>query len=79
MIIEILFEYKEKLKAYPPSMYDTYHGEYSDNELRVNYAYYHYIIWFFVVVILIGMIIMISLNISLPRGYFWSILYGPSV
>jgi len=71
-----LKKHKEKLKAYPPSMYDTYHGEYSDNELRVNYAYYHYIVWFFIVIILISAITMTMLNIPYPlMRWPWSLIY----
>ena len=74
--IDELKKHKEKLKAYPPSMYDTYHGEYSDNELRVNYAYYHYIVWFFIVIILISAITMTMLNIPYPlMRWPWSLIY----
>ena len=52
-----------------------YRGEYADNQLRINYAYYHYIIWFIVVVVLISAITMISLNFPFPTGFFWSLLY----
>jgi hypothetical protein len=41
-------------------------GEYADNKLRVNYAYYHYLIWIIIVLILISGIILLQNGIKLP-------------
>jgi len=42
-------------------------GEYADNELRVNYAYYHYLLWIVLSVVLIGGISLLWLNIEVPE------------
>lgn len=45
-------------------------GEYADNELRVNYAYYHYLLWFILAAILFGGIVLLGLNVEVP-GWPW--------
>ena len=45
-------------------------GEYADNELRVNYAYYHYLLWFLLAAILLGGIVLLGLNVEVP-GWPW--------
>ena len=41
-------------------------GEYADNKLRVNYAYYHYILWSILVLIIIAGIVLLQSGIKLP-------------
>lgn len=41
-------------------------GEYADNQLRVNYAYYHYILWAILVLILIAGIVLVQTGVKLP-------------
>jgi len=74
--ISELKEHKNKLNSASPTMETTYHGNYSDNGLRVNYAYYHYIVWFLIVIILISAITMTMLNIPYPfMRWPWSLGY----
>ena len=73
--INELKTHQAKLKKNQPII-NTYSGEFSDNELRVNYAYYHYIIWFLIVVFVIMMITMTALNVPNPLlKWPWSILF----
>ena len=44
-------------------------GEYADNELRVNYAYWHYILWLVLATIFLGGIALISFNVQLPQVF----------
>ena len=44
------------------------HGEYSDNKLRVQHAYYSYILWFCVVVIMACGIGALSAGVPMPTS-----------
>ena len=44
------------------------HGEFADTKIRVNHAYYSYILWFIVVVLIGCGIIAISMDISMPTS-----------
>ena len=66
----------QKKKLIDVELTDKYRGEYADSKIRVNYAYYHYIIWFLIVVILITSTTMIFLNIPFPSLDFpFSLIY----
>lgn len=41
-------------------------GEYADNQLRVSYAYYHYILWTIIVLIIIVGIVLLHSDVKLP-------------
>ena len=55
---------KRELRSSLPRQVEM--GEYADNELRVNYAYYHYLLWLIVAAILIGAITMLTFSIPFP-------------
>ena len=46
----------------------TSHGEYNDNKLRVHHAYYSYILWFCIVVIMTCGIAAISAGVPMPTS-----------
>jgi len=44
------------------------HGEYNDNKLRVRHAYYSYVLWFFIVVVMTCGIAAISAGVAMPTS-----------
>ena len=44
------------------------HGEYNDNKLRVRHAYYSYVLWFFIVIVMTCGIAAISAGVAMPAS-----------
>ena len=73
-IITELKDHRTKLHELEPP-HNTFHSAHADNKLRVNYAYYHYIMWLFIVIVIVGVFTGVLFNFIPTLQWPWKGVY----
>nr|AIE96980.1 hypothetical protein [uncultured marine group II/III euryarchaeote AD1000_88_G11] len=73
-IVQKMKQHGKELEDSRPS--DHENGVYAGNEIKVKYAYYHYLLWLIIATVLIGGITLLVFNIPLPTlNWPYNIVY----